>query len=193
MSEQTRICLVGPSGSGKSTVASLIKKKAEKQKKTVGVLKLAEPLYKIQELFYQESGLQISAYQQDQQLLEKIATEMRKISSVSLIDNFLGRLAVTSHDLLINDDLRDHLVDWPRMAAAGFIVIRVVTDPSIRHSRLKSRDDITLVEKSQLNQQIALINSTFVLVNNGNLEHLDVQVNGVMPFLLKAQDASVNV
>lgn len=186
MSEQTRICLVGPSGSGKSTVASLIKKKVEQQKKTVGVLRLAEPLYKIQELFYQESGLQISTYQQDQQLLEKIAIEMRKISSVSLIDNFLSRLAVTSHDLLINDDLRDHLIDWPRMAAAGFIVIRVVTDPSIRHSRLKSRDDITRVEKSQLNQQIALINSTFVLVNNGNLDHLDVQVTGIMPYLLKA-------
>ncbi|MBV6751318.1 AAA family ATPase [Pseudomonas chlororaphis] len=190
MSEQTRICLVGPSGSGKSTVASLIKQKAEQQGKTVGVLKLAEPLYKIQEMFYRESGVNISAYRQDQQLLEKIAVEMRTISPASLIDNFLGRLAVNSQSLLINDDLRDHHVDWPRMVAAGFIVVRVATDPSIRRTRLNSRGDMTRVEKSPLDQQIAFINSAFVLVNNGDLNELDIQVNGLMPYLLRSQEVN---
>jgi dephospho-CoA kinase len=194
MTERTnlRISLVAPSGTGKSTVAKLMKAAFERAGRSVAVLKLAAPLYELQTKFYRQSGVSLGADQQDQRLLEIIATEMRRISPTALVDNFALRLARLTHDVVINDDLRDDKTDWPWMRQNGFVVVRVQADDSLRNLRLHSRGDLTLVTDSPLTSQIARIKAQYQLNNNGSMEALIGKVDDLVATLLQALPSAAN-
>lgn len=183
--KQLRISLVAPSGAGKSTVASLLKSAFEQSGLSVQILKLAAPLYQLQAGFYRECGMELTAGQQDQHLLELIATEMRRIAPQSLVRHFGERLAGTDADVVLNDDLRDDQTDWPWLQRNGFTVVRVLAGAVLRNERLQGRGDLTLVKDSSLNAQISRIREARTVTNEGSLDTLRVQVEALAASLLQ--------
>lgn len=187
---QLRVSLIAPSGAGKSTVAGLLKSAFELSGRTVQILKLAAPLYQLQAGFYRECGVELAAGQQDQHLLEVIATEMRRIAPQSLVRHFGERLANANADVVLNDDLRDDQTDWPWLQRNGFTVVRVVAGAALRNQRLQGRGDLTLVKDSPLNAQIARIREDCTVTNEGSLDALRAQVEALAVSLLQPEVAA---
>lgn len=179
-----RLCLVAPSGSGKSTTAQLIRNWLLARGHTVEVVKLAEPLYRIQAMFYAEAGIALTPETQDQKLLESVATHLRTIHARALADGFLRRLAASRADVVINDDLRDDRIDWPALREAGFRVVKVAARAEVRAQRLAERNDLSVVKDSPLDLQMARIEADYVLTNNGSLGALEAQVDGLCRLLV---------
>lgn len=188
---QLKVSLIAPSGAGKSTVASLLKSAFELSGRTVQILKLAAPLYQLQASFYRACGVELTTGQQDQHLLEVIATEMRRIAPQSLVRHFAERLANANSDVVLNDDLRDDQTDWPWLQRNGFIVVRVVAGADLRNQRLQDRGDLTLVKESSLNAQITRIREDYTVTNEGSLHTLRDQVEALAASLLPPEVASV--
>jgi len=178
------LCLVAPSGSGKSTTAQLIRDWLLARGHSVEVVKLAEPLYRIQAMFYAEAGIALTPETQDQKLLESVATHLRAIHARALADGFLRRLAASRADVVINDDLRDDRIDWPALREAGFRVVKVAARAEVRAQRLAERNDLSVVKDSPLDLQMARIEADYVLTNNGSLGALEVQVDGLCRLLV---------
>jgi cytidine deaminase len=191
--QQLRVSLIAPSGAGKSTVAGLFKSAFELSGRTVQILKLAAPLYQLQAGFYSECDVELAAGQQDQHLLEVIATEMRRIAPQSLVRHFGTRLSSVQADVVLNDDLRDKETDWPWLRRNGFIVVRVVAGEALRQQRLQGRGDLTLVKDSPLDVQIARIRETYTITNDGSLDALRAQVEALAARLLQSGEADVPV
>jgi len=144
-----RLSLVGHSGSGKSTCAELLGRALEKRGLSVEVLKVAAPLYRVQSLVYDLCGIPMTDGSQDQVLLECVAGHMRRISPTSLADDFERRLGAISADAVLNDDVRDREIDYPRLRNLGFRFIKVWCDGEVRLERLRRRGDITSVSHSK--------------------------------------------
>lgn len=183
-SKQLRLSLVAPSGSGKSTVARILKDGFEAAGLQVTILKLATPLYDLQTSFYKACGVQLAVGRQDPQLLESIATHLRRIEPQVLVQAFSKRLQAVDDQIVLNDDLRDDLVDWPWMRANGFVVVRVNAGIAIRRKRLGLRGDLSVVEHSPLDAQIERIQSDYIVTNEGSMSELQTNVYALMRSLL---------
>jgi dephospho-CoA kinase len=179
-----RVSVVGLTGSGKSTTADLLKRSLARRGLTVGVVKLAEPLYRLQQAVYATAGVAIEPGDQDQVLLETLARELRRISPTSLVDDFMRRLRATDADVVINDDLRDTVVDYPALRDAGFRVLRVRAPEDVRLARLGQRSDLTVVANSTTTARIDEIEPDAVIVNDGTREELAEAVERVLEELL---------
>ncbi len=143
-----KIVIYGLSGAGKSTSAKLIQDYFIEKNMNTTVLKLAYPLYEIQKKFYDIAGKDIDFFDQDQILLEAIATHLRRISDTSLIDNFIERLKKCTTEVVLNDDIRDYKIDYPALKKEEFIFIRITCDEAVRVRRLLSRNDLSVNLKS---------------------------------------------
>ncbi len=181
---QIRLALVAPSGSGKSTAAAMLKQRFEHAGKRVEVIKLATPLYALQRAFYEQACIPLPSGAQDQRLLERIATELRSLDAESLVKNFLRRLSQSDADVVINDDLRDDIVDWPHLRQFGFNVIKIVTDRRIRVRRLGLRGDLSVVEDSPLDRQMQRIPAKYAVPNNGAIELLGAHIGVLVDRLI---------
>lgn len=157
------------------------------------MLKLAKPLYDLQQAFYRLAGKDIDPSDQDQLLLESIASHLRRISPTSLVDDFTQRLALTTADVVINDDLRDPHVDYPALQRLGFRFVRVRSDEQLRRSRLAHRADLTVVVESQSSAQIDLIQPDFYIDNNGSLADLGQIVAGIAEQLQQAENEHLSL
>ncbi|MEV0174403.1 hypothetical protein AB0I00_25175 [Streptomyces sp. NPDC050803] len=146
-----RVAVIGLSGSGKSTCAGIVREWAAERGLTVARVPLARPLYELQAEVYAAAGVALRAGDQDQVLLEALATHLRRINPASLVEAFLARAAEAVEggaDLLINDDLRDPHVDAPALRAEGFRVVRVSCAEPMRLKRLAERGDLTRADGS---------------------------------------------
>jgi AAA domain len=164
--------VVAPSGSGKSTATRFLREEFEAGGLRVEVIKLAEPLYRLQRDFYASAGQEIDHYAQDQPLLEAIAAHLRRLSPTALVDDLMRRVDATDADVVINDDLRDPHVDWPAMRLAGFRVVGVAVDETIRRKRLARRKDLATAADPPASRELALIPREIVIYNNGSLPEL---------------------
>jgi cytidine deaminase len=179
MKKQLKIAFVGPSGSGKSTTASFFRDFVEENALDCAVLKLAEPLYRVQAMIYKEAGQPIDYRSQDQTLLEMIAKKMRAIDKEALINNLRGRLKTCNADVIINDDLRDDITDWPAMIENDFQIVRIWTEPQVRRQRLAGRQDLDAIMDSALDEQVTRIRPNFVVTNNSDQNSLKYQVHAL--------------
>lgn len=167
-----RISIIGLAGCGKSTSANLVEEFARELGLTCATLKLAKPLYDLQEQVYRAAGVPLQTGVQDQLLMESLADAMRRIRPESLVDDFLARLAATDTDIVVNDDLRDPFIDATALGANGFRILRVTASPEVREKRLAGRGDPSRADRSTGN--IDLIAPDAVLDNSGHLaEHRD--------------------
>ena len=162
-----RVAVVGLAGAGKSTCASLISEFARDHGMSHAVVKLAEPLYHLQEQVYTRSGVALSPGAQDQVLMEALADAMRRIRPTSIVDDFLRRLDGVSADVVVNDDLRDPTHDAPGLRRQGFRILRVTCDEALRSRRLAARADPSLADRST--RQIDQIRPDAVVDNGGTV------------------------
>ncbi|WP_051028001.1 cupin domain-containing protein [Nocardia higoensis] len=143
-----RIALVGFTGAGKTTLAGALTEVLRAQGVPSAVLKLAAPLYDLQRRYHTLAGIEAADGAQDQQLLHRIATDLRGLSATALVDRFRAELArIPEGTAVINDDLRDAEIDAPGLRAAGFVLVRVHCEESIRSSRLAGREDRTRLDE----------------------------------------------
>lgn len=149
-----KLAFYGLSGSGKSSAAAITKEFFYEKSMSVEIIKLAYPIYKLQEQFYLVANQPINPDDQDQILMENIATNLRRINSNSLVDSFDQRLKNSFADVIINDDIRDYEVDYKYLKENQFTFIRVVCDESRRIERLNTRNDISFVKNSSTTKDI---------------------------------------
>ena len=176
-----RIVFYGKSGVGKSTTCKNAIAYYEEKGNTVEVLKLAYPLYLLQKEFYDIAEIEIDFYEQNQKLIEIIATNLREIKPNSLIDNFNKRLSECNSEIIINDDLRDTKIDYPSMKKNGFIFIKIECDEELRIERLKKRNDLKTVVHSKTTDAIEKIAADFVI--NTSAEDKNVAKNKLYEIL----------
>ncbi|MFW3165010.1 dephospho-CoA kinase [Pseudomonas syringae pv. syringae] len=188
-----RLSLVAPSGSGKSTAASYLHEYFTHLGLKVRILKLAAPLYRLQERFYSEACAALSPGTQDQKLLEQVARQLRLIDPFALVKAFAQELEKTDADVVINDDLRDDQIDWPYLKENGFKVIKIVTDPLSRQQRLESRKDISVIDKSALDLQIERIQADFTLDNDSTPDVLRHQIKELAKYLVDSLPAGSRI
>ncbi|HEX8742814.1 MAG TPA: hypothetical protein VF712_06755 [Thermoleophilaceae bacterium] len=179
-----RLSVVGLTGSGKSTTTELLKRSLARRGLSVSVVKLADPLYRLQRAVYETAGVAIRPGDQDQVLMEALATQLRRISPTALVDDFMRRLEGTAADVVLNDDLRDTFVDYPALRAAGFRVVRVTAPEDVRLDRLGQRADLTVVANSATTAHIDEIEPDAVIVNDSGQEELAAAVERVLEDLL---------
>jgi thymidylate kinase len=143
-----KLCVYGLAGSGKSTASAMIAETLGARGFSVEVVKLAEPLYRLQQHIYETAGRPVPLWTHDNELLRTLATQLRRINPQYLVDDFLRRLdtgAARAADVVLNDDLRDAAVDYPGMAARGFQFLFVSCPDDVRAARLRARGDVTVV------------------------------------------------
>lgn len=179
-----KLSIVAPSGSGKSTAANYLREHFTQLGLNVQVLKLAAPLYRLQERFYSEACTVLNPGAQDQKLLEQVAGQLRAINRFALVKAFAQVLENTSADVVINDDLRDDETDWPYLMENGFKVIKIVTDPHKRQQRLESRKDMSVIHDSALDVQIERIHGDFTLANDGTPEAFGLRLKALADHLM---------
>lgn len=162
-----KIAFYGKSGVGKSTIATAAKEYFEKEKFEVEVIKLAYPLYYIQNIFYKIAGKEEEFYAQNQGLLEDIAKNLRKIDSQSIINNFYERYRQSKAQVVINDDVRETKVDYPFMKKEGFVFVKVECEEHLRINRLLERNDLDAVVNSKTTDYIDEIKPDYI-INTSN-------------------------
>ncbi|WP_280454091.1 hypothetical protein [Nocardia brasiliensis] len=143
-----RLCILGHSGAGKSTTAAIIGGVAAAHSIRCEVVKVAAPLYELQHAIYSRLGHQLDPGQQDQVLLEQLATWIRARDPRFLVGDFLSRAEKTPADLLVNDDVRSFDFDYPELRRRGWVSIRVSATQEHRRKRLAALGYVSLSDSS---------------------------------------------
>jgi dephospho-CoA kinase len=143
-----KLCVYGVAGSGKSTVSNMISDVLTSRGHNVEVIKLAHPLYRLQQHIYATAGLTVPFWTHDNDMLRTLATQLRRINQTFIVEDFLSRLHASTADVVINDDLRDPDVDYPRMVDSGFRFLHVTCADRVRAARMQRRGDVTVVPDS---------------------------------------------
>jgi hypothetical protein len=143
-----RVALMGFTGTGKSTIAASLINELRRCGQQAQLVKLAAPLYRLQQAYYREAGVELAPGTQDQELMAEIATRLRSIAPGALLDQFLATLATTPPGTaIVNDDLRVPEPDATGLRTAGFCLIRLECPDDIRRARLASRDDQSTLDE----------------------------------------------
>jgi hypothetical protein len=173
-----RLSVIGLTGAGKSTLATITEGLAAERGLRFSRLKLAKPLYDLQERVYEMAGAQLRPGDQDQLLMESLAGSLRRIQPRSLVGIFLAALAATDADVVINDDLRDPHLDAVVLREHGFRIVHVRAAPQVRAARLAARADLTRAERST--GELSLITPDAVIDNDGDLADYTASVRRVV-------------
>ena len=146
-----RLALFGLPGSGKSTACRELLEILVERGRAVVVIKLAEPLYELQNLIYSYCGKPLhDRYRQDGALLNFLGAHLRSINPDVLANHFTSRqraaedAASQAGDerlVVVCDDMRP--VDVPFMRARGFTIVRIDAPRDARERRLAGRGDTT--------------------------------------------------
>jgi energy-coupling factor transporter ATP-binding protein EcfA2 len=153
LDEPRRICLVGETGSGKSTTAEVLRELLAEAGHPSRLIPLAALLHDLQDLVYAQLGAAKEPDQQDQQLMVDLAGNIRRIRPTALVERFERSLAeLAPGTVAINADLRDHAVDAPRLRELGFYFVRIRCDRAVRMTRLRLRNDLSVVDDEKVFQ-----------------------------------------
>ena len=143
-----KLCVYGVAGSGKSTASAMIERILTDRGLSVEIIKLAHPLYRLQQHIYETAGKPTDLWTHDNELLRLLAAQLRRINPTYLVEDFLARVDSAASDVVVNDDLRNADVDYPEMLAAGFRFLHVSCRDDVRAARLAARGDVTVVPDS---------------------------------------------
>jgi cytidine deaminase len=143
-----RLCIYGVAGAGKSTVSAMVERMLISSGWQVEIVKLALPLYRLQQHIYATAGRDVQLWTHDNDILRSLATHLRRINPDFLVEDFLSRVDASAAEIIINDDLRDTAVDYPRLHEAGFRFVHVSCPDSLRLRRLQARGDLNVVPDS---------------------------------------------
>lgn len=167
--KQLRICFIGPSGLGKSTCSYLLKKHFQNK---VKIIKLAEPLYKIQQKIYNNFELKINENIQDGELLQLLGKRVQKLNPTFLAKKFLNKLKSNNNkQIIINDDCRPH--NFKYLKENNFIFIAINGHSRIRTNDLSKINKKDSVEWTKTN---SLFNADFIIKNDGTKADLNKKI-----------------
>lgn len=115
-----KLSFIAPSGYGKSTITKHIQ---DNNRSSIN-LKLAEPLYQLQNYFYSTINKNIE-FEQDGELLQFLGYKIQKENPSFLAEHFLKRLkeAEDHYEIITNDDCRCH--NYHYLKSFGFVFIKV--------------------------------------------------------------------
>jgi hypothetical protein len=149
---------------------------------TIARLKLAEPLYTLQQAIRSVAGVTLPADRQDQLLMESLASHLRRLNPRALVAPVIALLSGEHADLVINDDLRDPYVDFPELFEHGFRVVRIEASSQVRQERLCCRGDETTsgTSASGLDQ----ISANYTIFNDGSIDEFRRNVNELLEVLV---------
>lgn len=165
-----RICFIAPSGYGKSTAIKILEKKYKIQN-----IKIAEPMYKMQEYFYSCIKTKIKG-EQDGELLQFLGQKIRKENPTFLLDEFSQKLKNADQQTIItNDDCRPP--DYEYLSKLGFVFVGI---NGFRHDRL---------DHSPINQKASIewqndIKCDYYVSNTSSLKDYEIQILSLMEKIL---------
>lgn len=172
-----KLCVYGVAGAGKSTVSAMLGDALTLRGLRVEIVKLALPLYRLQQHIYATVGRDVPLWTHDNDILRSLATHLRRINPDFLVEDFLNRAAESSADVVINDDLRDTIVDYPRLRETGFQFLHVACSDIVRTRRLQVRGDVNVVPDSVHSWGFDRISPDWTIDNSSNeSEELDQQI-----------------
>lgn len=169
-----RLALFGQPGSGKSTTSALLAAELARVGMVAHILKLAQPLYDLQEALYNAAGrpLQDTSVQ-DAQVLSFLGSKIRQINADALTDDFARRVAaLEARDpsaAVVCDDMRK--VDAPALRRLGFRFVKVATGTDMARARLSARGDLTYATDEAF-EATAGIPQDVRIVNDGTVAAL---------------------
>ncbi|MDT0266105.1 cytidine deaminase [Streptomyces sp. DSM 44915] len=139
-----RLALFGKPGAGKSTTAGILEKALREAGQRVAVVRIAAPLYDVQEFFHARAGAPLRKGQQDGALLNFLGSHFRRTASGFLLEDFAERCALTAFggvDVILCDDARP--ADLGGLAEQGFHLVRISAPDAVRRQRKAGRGDAT--------------------------------------------------
>ncbi|WP_280335676.1 ATP-binding protein [Nocardia wallacei] len=177
-----RVCLLGHSGAGKSTTARFLRATAARRSLSCEIVKVAAPLYDLQQAFYTRLGQPLPDEQQDQQLLEALAGWIRRRRAWFLVDDFLARADATAADVLVNDDVRSYDIDYPELRRRGWTAVRITAEEDLRGKRLAAQGYLTLSDAST--KGVDTVEVDYEIRNDGTLADLESAVSHLVDQVL---------
>jgi cytidine deaminase len=178
-----RIALFGLPGAGKSTSAALLRERLEQRGARPAVVRIAAPLYDVQDAFYGRTGTPLASGQQDGVLLNFLGTHFRTTAPGFLLEDFRRRCdeaLLAEADVLICDDARP--VDLEEVAKQGFTLVRISAPDDLRRARKSGRGDRTRGNDADPDHEID---------NAGDLDRLAGQVDSLVDALLMGAPSAV--
>lgn len=170
------IALHGRPGAGKSTLAKLLTEEAGKQGLDATTVKLAQPLYDLQEIIYERAGRPLQdTYRQDGKLLNFLGSHMQQINPEALTEDFERRVlellsSNTPDQLLVCDDMRGNAV--PALTRLGFTLVHVTAPEQVRRQRKQNRGDLTKGDDNHATEVPVDREPDHRIVNDGSLDDL---------------------
>jgi len=162
-----RISLIGPTGVGKSTLARRVAERFDGV-----VIKIAEPLYRLQEEFYRRIGKMVRG--QDGELLQFLGHKVEKESPGWLATQFLDQVERSQTSLVVNDDCR--LNSYKHLQANGFVFVRVHCEDTIHHARLRA-DHTSADPNHEVEKGFDEFDTLFTVDNSGSIDDSLRQIN----------------
>lgn len=156
-----KICFLAPSSYGKSTAVKIIQKHFNSEN-----VKIAEPLYDLQNKFYKYIYRNIGD-QQDGELLQYLGIKIRKENPSFLIEEFKKVVNETFKEIITNDDCRTP--DYEYLKEMGFIFINI-------NGYERERGDYTNADKKNNLEWTDTIPCDYVLDNYGTMEEYEKNI-----------------
>jgi cytidine deaminase len=174
----TKLALLGGTGVGKDTFVQILQRLLPSL--SIRRIRLAEPLYEVQNFIYKTCSREISDEVQDGVLLNFLGKHMRSINPHVLLDRFAQSIREeTSADLILCSDVRP--IDAPFVRKMGFSIVHIVTNPDVAFERRKKRGDLSLGNSSHETE--AGISSSYYdiqISNNGSIEDFQSAVSSLI-------------
>ncbi|MEU6935047.1 hypothetical protein AB0A05_38945 [Streptomyces sp. NPDC046374] len=172
---RTAIALFGKPGVGKSTFADLLKQEASTAGHRLRVVKIADPLYKLQQKVYEAAGVPVpAAGAQDGQLLNALGSHLRRINPACLTDSFAARVAAVhtaSPDaVVVCDDMR--APDAAALLGMGFRLVEIKAPEEARRARKAQRGDLSPGDDQHVTEQPVAAEPWRRIDNSGGLKAL---------------------
>lgn len=150
-----KICFLAPSGYGKSTAIEILREHFN-----IKNIKIAEPLYELQNSFYEKIGID-DGNRQDGELLQFYGKKIRKENKKFLLETFKYKLDNTKATIISNDDCRPD--DYKFLKDNGFIFIKI-------NGFKRDRDDLTIANSKDKLEWQEHIPFDYEVNNYGSLE-----------------------
>lgn len=167
--EQLKIAFIAPSGYGKTTGAEILHRIYGSKN-----LKLAKPLYDIQNYFYKILNVNVGD-RQDGELLQFLGNKIQRDHPYFLADNFYERLKEISNEctmsIITNDDCRPH--NYPFLKQMGFIFVGI-------SGIIRNRDDITIANREDSVEWSNEILCDYFVENKGSLLNYEYNLRGLV-------------
>lgn len=179
-----KIALFGTTGVGKTTFFRILKQLYSPVH--IDEIKLATPLYNVQEYIYKLCSTQRAYEVQDGVLLNFLGQHMRAINPKVLENYFYERIKFLENSpAVVCTDARPP--DYKFIKDAGFTTILIKADKKVSQQRRIVRGDLSLSNpehSTETNAEGEKLKFDFEISNNGSLEEFEESITKLMGKIL---------